>query len=174
MKALRRKRLPFRFIAAWVAVTATGMAISWAGVGDALRGTAVESPNLAAGIPVETGRPRAAPPAAADSGPSPSASPPRAEPTASSDPSEHAVRPTASTASPGERTRTYLVKAGRVVYALGATSARLVSATPKAGYQAKVWRTSTWIRVDLTDGTHGSTVIAVWNGHPPLVQVNEF
>ncbi len=170
---MRRMRVPIRFIAVWVAVTATGMAISWAGVGDALRGTVVESPDLAAGIPVETGRPPALPPAASDTGPS-VVPPTRDRSTPSPTPSKQAVRPSSPAASPAERTRTYVVKSGRVVYALNAKTARLVSATPKAGFQTKVWRTSTWIRVDLTDGTHGSTVIAVWNGHPPIVQVSEF
>lgn len=172
---MRRIHISFRFIATWVAVTAAGMAISWAGVGDALRGTVVESPDLATGIPVETGRPVALPPATADSRP-PAVRPSRdrSTPAPSAAPSKRAARPAAPAASPGERIQTYVVKSGRVVYALNSKTTRLVSATPNAGFQTKVWRTSTWIRVDLTDGTHGSTVIAVWNGHPPIVQVSEF
>ncbi|RFU36366.1 hypothetical protein DZF91_38665 [Actinomadura logoneensis] len=155
------------------------MAISWAGVGDALRGTVIDSPNPSLSVPAEARGARPLPPAASGSasgGPGPASSrpvvsPTRARPSASRTP---AKRPPDAGPSAGDRLSTSVVRAGRVVFALGADSARLVRATPGPGFQVKVWQTSTWIRVDLTDGTHGSTVIASWNDHPPIVQVNEF
>ncbi|MEV4258648.1 hypothetical protein AB0J52_36285 [Spirillospora sp. NPDC049652] len=155
------------------------MAISWAGVGDALRGTVIDSPNPSLSVPAEAKGSRVLSPAASASAPGgpgsassrPVTPPARGRPSASRTPAKRQPGP-GTTA--GERLNTSVVKSGRVVFALGADSARLVKATPGPGFQMKVWRTSTWIRVDLTDGTHGSTVIASWNDHPPIVQVNEF
>ncbi|WP_395104115.1 hypothetical protein [Actinomadura sp. SCN-SB] len=166
------------FLAAWAATTAAGMAISWAGVGDAMRGTALATPDLAAAVPVRQGRPPVSGPADPSAGPSPSASP---SPSRSATGDTPGARPTPRrTATPapsretGGRVRTYVVTSGRVVLELFAGSARLVSATPDSGFQAKVWRQDGWLRVDLTDGVHGSAVFATWNGHPPTVQVYEY
>ncbi|MFB4315957.1 hypothetical protein [Actinomadura sp. 21ATH] len=165
------------FLAAWVATTAAGIAISWAGVGDAMRGTALATPELAAQAPVRQGRPPAgpSPEAGAPSAPSPS---PSASRTGTGSPAARSTgarpAPSASAKAPSGRVRTYVVKSGRVVLELSARSARLVSATPDSGFQAKVWRRDGWLRVDLTDGTHGSAVFATWKDHPPLVQVYEY
>jgi hypothetical protein len=66
----------------------------------------------------------------------------------------------------------YPVQGGRVTLDLGDTSASLVSATPEAGWQMKVWTQTEWIRVDFTSssGTTVSSVFCTWNGHPPTVQ----
>ncbi|WP_158880316.1 hypothetical protein [Amycolatopsis anabasis] len=60
---------------------------------------------------------------------------------------------------------------GRVVLDMGQASARLVSATPAAGWQVRVWEAAGWIRVDFTrgDGTTSSCFVT-WNGHPPMVR----
>ncbi|TDE36887.1 hypothetical protein [Actinomadura sp. 6K520] len=170
------------FIAVWTATTLTGMAISWAGVSGALRGTAEATPDLAAEVPVRHGRPPVSGPSAAPSAtsgePSPSAS-------ASASPSRPGGSPTAAPGGgrspypetsrrPDERVRTYTVKSGRVVLALSDESARLVSATPDDGFQAKVWRQEKWLRVDLTDDVHGSAVFATWHDGAVRVQVYEY
>ncbi|TDC94229.1 hypothetical protein [Actinomadura sp. 7K507] len=168
------------FTAVWVATTAAGIAISWTGVGGAVRGTALGTPDVAAEVPVLQGRPPAGPSAgsSAEASPSasPSASPGRSGADAAPTPTPEGERPAAPEASrkPGEKVRTYTVKSGRVVLALSGDAARLVSATPDDGFQAKVWKQSKWLRVDLTDDVHGSAVFAKWNGHPPLIQVYEY
>ncbi|GAA0961080.1 hypothetical protein [Actinocorallia libanotica] len=175
------------FVAVWIATTAAGMAISWAGVGDALRGTALPIPDLAAQAAVHEGRPPAsepapaAPTATASSGTAQASStrepvPPATKP-ATERPTARPTKPPKTEPDPapaGGDVRTYVVKSGRVVLALSADSARLVSASPNSGFQAKVWRKEEWLRVDLTDGVNGSAVFATWNGHPPLVEVYEY
>ncbi|MGP4023431.1 hypothetical protein [Actinomadura sp. 3N407] len=169
------------FLAVWVATTVTGMVISWAGVGDAVRGTVVAGPDLAAQVPVRQGRPPAPGPSSGASGePAPSPSPTSSSPGPGSGGASTAAPGGARSASPkpshapGERVRTYTVKSGRVVLALSDDEARLVSATPDDGFRAKVWRQSKWLRVDLTDDVHGSAVFAKWNGHAPIIQVYEY
>ncbi|GAA2143251.1 hypothetical protein [Actinomadura napierensis] len=166
-------RVRFRFTAVWIATTAAGIAISWAGVGHALRGTTLPAPDLAANVPVQRGRPPAPPSTASPSAP---ASAPRrsVSPTASA--GARGTAPTSPSASPSAsgKVRTYVVRSGRVVLSLTSASARLVSAVPDSGFEAKTWRKAGWLRVDLTDGAHGSAVFATWNGHPPIVQVYEY
>lgn len=53
---------------------------------------------------------------------------------------------------------------------LGATSARLVSATPEPGWQVRTWQAEGWIRVDFDNRTSTSSCFVTWNGHPPAVQ----
>lgn len=173
---MRRMKVPFRFMLVWGAVTATGMAISWAGVGDALRGTVLASPDLTAGLPVATGRPPTPPTSAADSAPPVRATAPASSPSPSSrrTPARATASASPSAGPPDGKRRTYDVRSGRVVLAVGPRSAELVSAAPDNGFQTKVWRKSTWIRVELTDGTHGSAVIASWNDHPTIVQIYEY
>ncbi|MDL4815128.1 hypothetical protein [Actinomadura opuntiae] len=166
-------RVRFRFTAVWIATTAAGMAISWAGVGHALRGTTLPAPDLAADAPVQRGRPPAPPSAAS---PSASASAPRRSASPAASPSARATAsasPSPSAPASG-KVRTYVVRSGRVVLSLTSTSARLVSAVPDSGFEAKTWRKPGWLRVDLTDGAHGSAVFATWNGHPTIVQVYEY
>ncbi|TDC44811.1 hypothetical protein E1281_32540 [Actinomadura sp. KC345] len=166
------------FTAVWAATTAAGIAISWTGVGGAVRGTALGSPDLAAEVPVLEGRPPAGPSAGASAEDSPSAlpSPSRSGADAAPTATPEGERPASPEVSrkPGEKTRTYTVKSGSVVLALSDDAARLVSATPGDGFRAKVWRQSKWLRVDLTDDVHGSAVFAKWNGHPPIIQVYEY
>ncbi|XRQ13522.1 hypothetical protein ACN3XK_22355 [Actinomadura welshii] len=160
------------------------MAISWTGVGGAMRGTAEATPDHAAEVPVLQGRPPASGPSAEPSAPSREPSP-TASPTPSPTPSERSGSPTAApgggrssypapSRKPGEKVRTYTVESGRVVLALSEESARLVSATPDDGFRAKVWRQPQWLRVDLTDDVHGSAVFATWHDGAVRVQVYEY
>ncbi|MFI6514339.1 hypothetical protein ACIBF1_02110 [Spirillospora sp. NPDC050679] len=175
------------FAAVWIATTAAGVAISWAGVGDAVRSTASTTPELSAGVPVHQGRPPAVgaistpqppgkPRPSTTPGtrrPSQPASPKQTPSRAPSDKAPSSKAPPGRT-SPGEQIRTYTVRHGQVTLAIGASSARLVSTRPASGYKATVWRKSNWLRVDLTDGQHGSAVFVTWHAHAPLVEFYEY
>ncbi|MGI5165934.1 hypothetical protein ACQEU3_16385 [Spirillospora sp. CA-253888] len=175
------------FAAVWIVTTAAGVAISWAGVGDAVRSTASTTPELSAGIPVHQGRQPAMSPASTPPPEKPqvtavpSTRRPSHSPTPKQTPTSGAPTAGAPTskapsgkASPGEEIRTYTVRHGRVTLAIGPDSARLVSTSPDSGYTAKVWRRSTWLRVDLTNGPHGSAVFVTWHSHAPLVEFHEY
>ncbi|MBO2465064.1 hypothetical protein [Actinomadura violacea] len=176
VEEMRRMKVSIKFALVWGAVTASSVTVSWAGVGDALRGTVLASPDLAAGIPVATRRPPAPPTSASDTAPSGRPTPARSSAKRPSQRARARKPPSpgmAPDALAGKR-RTYNVRCGRVVLAVTPRSAELVSAAPDNGFQTKVWRQTTWIRVELTDGAHGSTVIASWNDHPTIVQVYEY
>ncbi|MBE1533666.1 hypothetical protein [Actinomadura algeriensis] len=163
-----------RFATAWCTATLAGLTVSWWGVQHAVGGTALgDAP--AAAVPARTGRP----PAPTDAPASPakretlSPSPDRTSASPSATPT--AGRSTAPpAASSGGRLRTFTLKSGRVVLEVHAHGARLVSASPERGFTVREWRREEWLRVDLTDGEHGSAVFATWNGHPTLVQVHEY
>ncbi len=89
-------------------------------------------------------------PSARSSEPSPSPSTARPSRTPSSAPAEPPATAKAVTAS-GE-VKGYRTKGGRVVFELGKSSAKLVSATPEPGWSMQVWTNDAWIRVDFSDG----------------------
>nr|WP_185300643.1 hypothetical protein [Streptomyces finlayi] len=61
------------------------------------------------------------------------------------------ARSSAASAASGE-VKSYRTDGGRVVFELGGSSAKLVSATPAQGWSMRVWTNTT-------------------SGHPPLVQI---
>jgi len=76
----------------------------------------------------------------------------------------------AGAAADGAEIQSYELTGGRVVLAMTAASARLVSATPDAGWRVQAWQAEGWLRVDFSrDGTTSSCFVT-WNGHPPSVQ----
>jgi hypothetical protein len=79
-------------------------------------------------------------------------------------------KPSPSPAAP-IRDHTYVIDGGRVVLAMTATSARLVSATPNPGYEVHAWRSDGWLRVDFAKDDQTSSLFVTWNGHPPTVVV---
>ncbi|MFD1545368.1 hypothetical protein [Nonomuraea guangzhouensis] len=83
--------------------------------------------------------------------PTPRPIPTRAKPTVRKTPTP------APTRTP-KNLRVVSVKGGEVAFTLGPEGCRLVSATPRGGYTAKVARNTGWIRVDLVKGEHGSGV----------------
>ncbi|MDX6741992.1 hypothetical protein [Actinocorallia sp. A-T 12471] len=179
-------RVRLGFLAVWTATTAAGVGITWVGVGDAMRGTALPVPDAAASVPVFQGRPPTATPEAAATipltpaptrppRPTPKTSTPKTQTPEPPKPTrpEQPPSPKPSPAPQGE-VRTYVVASGRVVLSFTEDSAKLVSATPDSGFEVKVWRQTEWLRVDLTDGVRGSAVFATWNGHPPMVEVYEY
>ncbi|WP_018653570.1 hypothetical protein [Actinomadura flavalba] len=164
------------FAAVWTATTVAGATVSWFGVGDALRGTALAVPDVAASAPVRQGRPPE--PAPAESAPQSAEKvrpePPARSPHPTATPAASQSPPSRAPSRPGEEIRTYVVKSGRVVLALTPTSARLVSATPDPGSHVRQWRRDGWLRIDLTNDTHGSAVIAVWHDRPTNVEIYEY
>ncbi|MEU4234708.1 hypothetical protein AB0F17_61425 [Nonomuraea sp. NPDC026600] len=66
--------------------------------------------------------------------------------------------PTLAPTTAPKNLRVVSVKGGEVAFTLGPEGCRLVSATPRGGYTAKVARNTGWIRVDLVKGEHGSGV----------------
>ena len=53
------------------------------------------------------------------------------------------------------------VKGGSVSFVIEGGGCRLVTAAPNAGYEAKVAQNAGWIRVDLVQGAHGSSVFCI-------------
>ncbi|MFC4511536.1 hypothetical protein [Streptomyces ehimensis] len=148
---------------AWALATMVAMALSWYGVRTVLTDTAHEPPRAL--------------PAPAPTPPQPAPPLPPLPPAASAvrpSPSPPTPPPPSVAASPaGGAVRSYPVRGGRAVFALGETSAALVSAAPDEGWRMRVWKQVGWIRVDFTTGPRASSLFVTWNGHPPLVRAVE-
>ncbi|TVT07853.1 hypothetical protein FNH07_14865 [Amycolatopsis bartoniae] len=143
------------------------MAMSWFGVHSVLSsdafGDAPQAIPVAAPTPSLT--PTLAPPTSLTLPPTTSS--PSSRTTSSAPPSSSSP---ASTSQADADVRSYQLTGGRVVLELGATSAKLVSATPETGWQVQAWQADGWLRVDFSrDGTTSSCFVT-WNGHPPTVQ----
>lgn len=145
---------------AWALTTAAAATLSWFGVHSVLRGTAYDPPRA---LPVT-----APPLASSERGASPVAPP--------------AARTAAATAAPRTRPATrsaavrgWTLRGGRVVLALGPSTATLVSAVPNAGWRMQVWPEDGWLRVTFTlaSGGAASTLFCTWNGHAPAVESYE-
>ncbi|MFF7213336.1 hypothetical protein ACFZAU_22810 [Streptomyces sp. NPDC008238] len=166
---------------AWTLATSAAVALSWFGVHHVLAGTAYDPPRaLPISEPVadEVRAPTRSPDGAAThradrpgAGGSPDRTAragPRAPSTAPARPPGSATPAATSSADTGT-VHGYTVEGGRVVLDLGADSATLVSATPDAGWEMKVWKQPEWIRVDFVSATTTSSLFCTWNGHPPTV-----
>ncbi|WP_411079237.1 hypothetical protein [Streptomyces sp. cmx-18-6] len=183
-------------VIAWSLATGAAVTLSWWGVHTVMTGTAYDPPravpiSVNSGTPKRIGQsteepvvssthqaspsPSPSPSARANgpSSPSPSAASPSRTP--SSAPAKSSASPRAA-ANSGE-VKGYRTNGGRVVFELGASSAKLVSATPEPGWSMQVWTNDAWIRVDFSDGggADGTTysVFCTWNGTPPMVQIVE-
>ncbi|TVL87893.1 hypothetical protein [Streptomyces sp. SAJ15] len=160
---------------AWALATSAAMAVSWYGVRTVLTGTAYEPPRA---LPIsDAALPTASPELASSTHrPKPpsvdSPTPPRRSGRATPRPAAPSPpRPPSRPRADGGKVKNYSVKGGRVVFDLGTSSATLVSATPDAEWQMRVWTQSAWIRVDFVSDEETTSVFATWNGHPPRVQV---
>lgn len=153
----------------WLAATAAAVGVSWLGVRTVVPQTLSPPPQLA----VPTSQLPTGPPPSSGGTPLITAVslPPPARPAPRPSPP---TAPTTTTVAPsppsGWDVHSYTVPGGRVVLALGATGATLVSATPADGYAVQEWQETGWLRVDFTSAAGTSTVFATWNGHPPMVQ----
>ncbi|WP_214320628.1 hypothetical protein [Nonomuraea sediminis] len=129
-------RRALRYIAIWCGATAVAVSVSWFGVRGVLRDEFVDD------VRVE----------------------PFLAQTVAGDHRAPMVTPTPrrTTREPGP-VKVIEVKGGEVAFRLDANGCRLVSASPRAGYTAKVSRNDGWIRVDLAKDGHGSGVWCI--GH---------
>lgn len=182
---------------AWSLATGAAVTLSWWGVHTVMTGTAYDPPravpiSVGAGAPQRIGQSTEEPLISSThrSSPSPSPSPSPSADSSGASPSPSAARPSRTpssapakppasskaAANSGE-VKGYRTDGGRVVFELGKSSAKLVSATPEPGWSMQVWTNDAWIRVDFSDGggVDGKTysVFCTWNGTPPTVQVVE-
>ncbi|MER5636336.1 hypothetical protein ABT095_05220 [Kitasatospora sp. NPDC002227] len=170
-------------LGAWAAATGAAVLLSWLGV------HAVLSESLSARplpLPLPTARPASSLPAvplpesatgggATAGGPVPGAATPAAPtpaaPTPGAAPGSPRPTPSAGQVTPRPSSvRSYLVPGGRVALDIGPDAARLVSATPDAGWQLQYWTGDRWMRFDFTKDGAANSVFVTWNGHPPDVQ----
>ncbi|MEW1610551.1 MULTISPECIES: hypothetical protein [unclassified Streptomyces] len=178
---------------AWSLATGAAVTLSWWGVHSVMTGTAYDPPRampVSAGAgtpkriaqstdePLASSTYRVSPsptPSVRSRGVSPSPSAVRPSRTPSSAPAKPPASAGAAANSGG--VKGYRTDGGRVVFELGKSSAKLVSATPEPGWSMQVWTNDAWIRVDFGDGggANGKTysVFCTWNGTPPTVQVVE-
>lgn len=166
-----------KYVALWALATAVAISIAWFGVRGVLRGelsdvviepvaartvSGPEAVPLPASARPSSLKPTPARPtssAPASAGPSPSRTPTRARPTPSRKPS--ATRAPSPSPQVAGNVRVVTAKGGEVTFTVGDEGCRLVSATPKSGYTAKVAETADWIRVDLVQGDHGSAIFCI-------------
>ncbi|WUH95941.1 hypothetical protein OG900_27030 [Streptomyces sp. NBC_00433] len=150
----------------WALTTTAAATLSWFGVHSVLRGTAYDPPRA---LPVT------APPVASSTRRPRTAAPTTTTPARRTPPTRPPPRsaPPPPTPSASGRVHGYTMRGGRVVLALGPSTATLVSATPNPGWQMQVWPQDGWLRVTFTSGASASTLFCTWNGHPPAVQSYE-
>lgn len=171
-------------IGSWTLATTAMVALSWYGVHRVLETTdgATAARNPAGSMSVDDDAARIADPGY-PSPPDPATTAPDPSPTGTSGSTGTAELTTAQRSAPepgpgsdtpgaglSGSTHTYLVRGGRVVLDLGASSATLVSAAPDAGWTEHVFRQSEGIQVEFTTGGQESFVICSWNGRPPVVR----
>ncbi|UQA95284.1 hypothetical protein [Streptomyces halobius] len=173
-------------VAAWTLATGAAVTLSWFGVHTVLAGTAYDAPRalpLSEQVPSSGGQadgdiaPRASsthrpkPSGTAGRSPSPSEKPSTPSGSGGRRTGGPAAAPSTGSASGGE-VKSYSTVGGRVVLDLRRDSAELVSATPNADWEMQVWTQDKWLRVDFTGKSGHTSVICAWNGHPPMVDVN--
>ncbi|MGW0659391.1 hypothetical protein [Streptodolium elevatio] len=182
-------------VAAWLAVTAAAVALSWYAVRTVLRDTVFEPPRAPA-LAADAVRGPAPDPATvvADDAtisatslpapppttrpPAPSSARPTSGPPSGSPPASSAAAPTRpspdrdTVGGPGQ-TRSFEVRGGRASFTFHADSASLIAATPDSGWAVKVWPGDRWLRVDFTRGDRTSSVFVTWNDHPPIAETYE-
>jgi hypothetical protein len=157
--------------AAWAAGTAIAVTLAWLGAQVVLRDAVTggqPAPILnAGGAGTPTSQPAGSPSPDPHGSVSPSHPPSPGGPGAASpDPA-----PSRPAQSPGSGTvRSYALTGGRVTLLVAASSVQLVAATPAAGFSVQTWSAAGWLRVDFSEGSDVSSLIATWNSGSPTVQ----
>lgn len=152
--------------AAWAAGTAIAVTLAWLGAEVVLRhgvaaGPQVPTPGAASAVPS---------PPPAPSGPASPA--PAPGPRRSASPGGLPPRPPSPPSSPRPgAVHSYALAGGRVTLLIAKTSVRLLSATPTAGFSVQTWSAAGWLRVDFSQGSAVSSLIATWNASAPTVQI---
>ena len=154
--------------AAWAAGTAIAVTLAWLGAQVVLRDAVTggqQAPVLGAGGPTS-------PPAGSPSpDPRGSATPARTPSPGAPGAASPAPAPSRPARSPGSGVvRSYALTGGRVTLLVAATSVQLVAATPAAGFSVQTWSAAGWLRVDFSEGSDVSSLIATWNSGSPTVQ----
>ena len=148
-------RRAFRYVVIWCGATLVAISVSWFGVRGVLRTEFVDDvqvePFLAQAVSDGDRTPTTTPT------PTPTRTKPKPVARKTQAPAVEKTQTPAPTRAP-KNLRVVSVKGGEVAFTLGPDGCRLVSATPKGGYTAKVARNTGWIRVDLVKGEHGSGV----------------
>ncbi|WNI24646.1 hypothetical protein [Streptomyces sp. ITFR-16] len=173
---------------AWSLATGAAVTLSWWGVHTVLAGTVYDPPRavpIAAGgrdgqasenLSSSTHRPEPSPSKSPRPTPRTTTTKPSASrsPAPSRTPAGTPSRPASPSApaTPAGTAKSYRTDGGRVVFEMGADSAKLVSATPEQSWSMQVWTQTTWIRVDFTqDDGRTVSVFCTWNDHPPMVEI---
>ena len=159
---------PWTYVAIWAAATTCAVLLSWLGVRDVLRAAVFDRPAVVQVGPVIHTSPRISP-----QGGSAAIGTPTSRPAPSRTPAQRTSSPSPSP-SPSGKIRSFTSRGGRVALAITATDVKLVSATPTPGFRTTVTDQPFWLRVDFTDGTHTSSIIASWYEHAPIVQVYQY
>ncbi|MFI6334743.1 hypothetical protein [Streptomyces sp. NPDC050535] len=170
-------------VLAWSLATGAAVTLSWWGVHSVMTGTAYDPPRAlpikAADATTQESKPLASSTERAKPSNSPSNTPSSRAPRSPS-PSPTPSKTTAVSPSPSPsatstaQIKSYDTEGGRAVFALGRTSATLVSATPSSGWSMQVWKTETWIRVEFASGADRVSVFCTWHDSAPRVQVGTY
>jgi hypothetical protein len=165
---------------AWLLATGAAVTLSWWGVHTVMAGTVYDPPR-ALPIPsvVEERSSSTAGTAKPQSSSThrPSGTPTAKQPPAPPSGGPGSRRPPADTPAPPRRAqpsgelKAVNTEAGRVVFSLGKEAAKLLSATPDAGWAMQVWKDPSWIRVEFTAGAAKLSVFCTWHDHAPLVEI---
>lgn len=151
------------YVAPWAAATALAVTLSWLGVRGVVRGAVSDrsAPPLAGPVihgspsaPADIGSPttRASVPAGEDSAPRPKPTP----------------KPSTSSPKPTGDVRSFGTRGGHAVLAVSGGRVRLVSATPKPGYETRITQAERWLRVDFLDDDRTSSIVASWDREPKI------
>jgi len=154
-------------IAAWAAGTAIAVTLAWLGAQVVLRDAVTggqQAPVLSAGTPTSRPADPPSPSPSASSSPSGRPSPGAASPAPAPAPSRPARSPGSGVV------RSYALTGGHVTLLVAARSVQLVAATPAAGFSVQTWSATGWLRVDFSEGSDVSSLIATWNSGAPAVQ----
>lgn len=81
------------------------------------------------------------------------------------------VSASASVSTSAGDVRAYTMVGGIVTLQVTATSVQLVTAVPAPGYSVMTWPGTYWLRVDFSEGTQVSSLIASWYEHAPTITV---
>ncbi|WP_328970320.1 hypothetical protein [Streptomyces sp. NBC_00239] len=174
---------------AWTLATGAAMTLSWWGVHSVMSGTAYDPPRALplSSDPQASSTWRAAAPSRSPSpvpsgtpsaGPSATPSPPARSTAPAQDPEPAGSRRPLARHDDGAgrdsgRVESRTVDGGRVAFDLGTSSARLLSATPAAGWRIQVWKQDFWIRVTFTRDDREVNVFCTWHDHAPTIEIDE-
>jgi hypothetical protein len=156
--------------AAWAAGTAIAVTVAWLGAQVVLRDAvtggqqapvlgAVPSPSRPAGAPSPGSR-----------GSSASSGSPSPRAPGSVTPQPTPSRPVTSPAPGPGTVRSYALTGGQVTLLVATASVQLITATPAAGFTVQTWSSAGWLRVDFSEGSDVSSLIATWNSGAPTIQ----